>query len=282
VFQVRSARAADISHISPWTRDTFDWGDYVGESLGEWLTNPDLQVLVAVDSDDIPRAVSVVQMLSGREGWLSAARVHPEARRQGLGTLLNDASVDWIGNQGGVVARLAVENTNTAATSQVMKLGYRPTSTWLFGKQSEAPRTVVDNTDKPTIVGRSDVDPAWMYWSTSEIADAGRMLLPSGWKWRRATVGDVDLAAREQRLLSNAAGWLILEVVDKTSIEIVWVAASQSDFPRLVDAALRYALEHGLTDVSFRIPETGWTGEALRREGIDTKELTIYAKPTIH
>lgn len=281
MFSVRDAQARDIPQISPWTRDTFSWGDYVADSLTRWLEDPHLKVLVAVDADDVAKGVSVVQLLSPREGWLSAARVHPDARRMGLGTLLNAASVEWVREQGGEVARLAVEDSNAAATKQVIKLGYRPGSVWVYAQPPEDSTRMPDEGDKPTIAGRADVDPAWMYWSTSEIADAGRMLLPSVWKWRRATVADLDLAARERRLVASAAGWLVFEPRESDSIEVVWVAAGQNDFPRLVNAALRYSTDNGIKDVYFKIPETGWTGEALRREGFEVTPITVYSKPIV-
>jgi ribosomal protein S18 acetylase RimI-like enzyme len=269
LFSVRNARTEDIEHIVPWTRETFDWGDYVADSISQWMANPDLRVLVAAGDDDIPKAVSVVQLLSPREGWLSAARVHPGARRQGLGTLLNAASVEWIRENGGEVARLAVEDPNEAANNQVVKLGYRPGSKWIYAEPPENQPRIASHGDKPTVVGRSDVDPAWMYWSTSEMADAGRMLMPSAWKWRRATASDIDRAARERRLISNSAGWLVFEIKGDDSIEVVWVAAGQNDVPWLIDAALLFAADNGINEVYFKIPETGWTGEALRREGFD-------------
>ncbi len=281
MFSVRDAQARDIPLISPWTRDTFSWGDYVADSLTRWLEDPHLKVLVVVDTDDVAKGVSVVQLLSPREGWLSAARVHPDARRLGLGTLLNAASVEWVREQGGEVARLAVEDSNPAATNQVVKLGYRPGSAWVYAEPPEDSTRMPDESDKPTVAGRSDVDPAWMYWSTSEIADAGRMLLPSVWKWRRATVADLDLAARERRLVASAAGWLVFEPRESDSIEVVWVAAGQNDFPRLVNAALRYSADNGIKDVYFKIPETGWTGEALRREGFEVTTITVYSKPIV-
>lgn len=279
-FTVRSARPEDLEHIAPWTRDTFDWGDYVAESLEEWLHAPHVELLVVVGADNVPMAVSLVQMLSPTEGWLSAARVNPEFRRQGIGTLLNNTSVAWVTDQGGLVARLAVEEANEPARSQVAKLGYRPTSNWVFGKAEKADFAKIDASDKLGIVGRADVDPAWMYWSTSELADAGRGLIPSGWKWRRASVTDIDTAARERRLYGNAAGWLVVEEFEN-EIDVVWVASSQNDFPRLVHAIRHLMVEHDLEACFFRIPDIGWSGEALKREGVDISEVIVYSKPIV-
>ncbi|MDH3190579.1 MAG: GNAT family N-acetyltransferase, partial [Acidimicrobiia bacterium] len=128
-FGIREARADDVDQIAPWTTDTFSWGDYVGSSLSDWIGDSRLHVMVVEDGHAVAVAVARAQMLSPTEGWLDAARVNPSVRRQGLGTMLNDACVEWVREQGGRVARLAIEADNSAAHNQVLKLGYRATST---------------------------------------------------------------------------------------------------------------------------------------------------------
>lgn len=278
-FTIRTARPDDVDTIASWTRETFSWGDYVADSLPEWLEAPNTQLFVVADENDLPRGVSRVQMLSPAEGWLSAARVHPDSRRKGLGTMLNRVSVGWIRSQGGLVARLAIEEDNTAARNQVLALGYHQTSVWIFGSMMIGEGARVDRGDRLSVVGRSDVDPAWMYWSTSEISEAGRALVPSGWQWRRATVEDLDRAAGERRLLSNAAGWIVIEEVVANEVDVVWVAASQNDFPRLVNGMRHLAMERRLERVVYRIPQSGWSGEALAREGVDVSEVLVFSKP---
>lgn len=277
-YAVREARPEDAPGIAEWTRDTFAWGDYVAEALPGWIDDEDLHVLVAVASKDIARAVALVRMLSANEGWLSAARVHPDAQRKGLGSMLNNASVDWAREQGADVVRLATEDTNLAAQAQVEKLGYRKTSTWVYavveGRTADQPV----KKERLSIAGRSDVDPAWMYWSTGELFEAGRGLKASAWTWRRATVGDLQLAAREQRLFNHPAGWAVVEYPAPDEIDIVWVASSPNDFPRLIAGVDHLALEREAVRVSYRIPETGWSGEALRRAGADVSETFVYTK----
>ncbi len=277
-YTVRPARPADAAGIAAWTQDTFEWGDYVAEALPGWIDDADFHVMVAVDSEDTARAVSLVRMLSADEGWLSAARVHPDARRQGLGSMLNKSSVDWVREQGGRVVRLATEDTNLAAQAQVEKLGYRKTSSWVYavieGRAADQPV----KPERLSIVGRSDVDPAWMYWSTGELFEAGRGLKASAWTWRRATVGDLDLAAREQRLFNHPAGWAVAEYPAPDEIDIVWIASSPNDFPRLIAGVDQLALERDAAEVTYRIPETGWSGEALRRAGADVSESFVYTK----
>ncbi|MEX1037481.1 MAG: GNAT family N-acetyltransferase [Acidimicrobiia bacterium] len=277
-YALRQARPDDAPGIAGWTQDTFDWGDYVAGSLPGWIEDPDLHVLVAVDSDDTPLAICVVRMLSPDEGWLSAARVHPAAQRKGLGSMLNKTSVAWVRGQGGRVVRLATEDTNTVAQAQVEKLGYRKTSVWVFGVLEGRAANQPVRMERLSLAGRSDVDPAWMYWSTGELCEAGRGLKASSWTWKRSTVEDLDRSAREQRLFNNPAGWAVVEYPDEGEIDVVWVASSPNDFPRLIAGLDHLAVERDANRVTYRIPQTGWSGEALRRAGATVSETFVYTK----
>lgn len=278
-FVIREARAADVDQIAPWTTDTFSWGDYVGSSLSDWIGDPRLHVLVVEDGDGVAVAVARAQLLSPTEGWLDAARVNPEVRRKGLGTLLNDACVEWVRGQGGRVARLAIEADNTAAHNQVLKLGYRATSTWVTYDHPVDPRARVKRDERLQTVGRADVDPAWMFWSTSDMAETGRGLMSFGWLWRRATVDDLTKAASEQRFLESPAGWVVIETPDPDEIDVVWLATSANEFPRLIDALLDLGADRSAETIVFRVPQTGWSGEALTRAGGIVRETQVYEKP---
>lgn len=278
-FKERAARPGDVALIAAWTQDTFVWGDYVGEAMGDWIDNPDFHVLVVETDDGVPVAIARTQMLSKSEGWLDAARVHPDARRMGLGTRLNDAGLAWVRQQGGLVARLAVEDANTAAISQVEKLGYRKSSTWVTLDFAVDPDFKVARPERLQTVGRADVDPAWMFWSTSEMAEIGRGLMSFGWLWRKATVEDLNRAASEQRLLESPAGWVIIEARNPGEMDVVWAATSVNEFPRLVDGILDLAAERDIGIIVFRLPQTGWSGETLVRAGAKVSETHIFTKP---
>lgn len=277
-FDIRAARDSDVAVISEWTRDTFSWGDYVGEALESWLDDPSLHVLVVENDKGAPAAVARAQMLSPTEGWLDAARVHPDSRRLGLGSMLNDALVSWVNDQGGLVARLAIEDDNKAARDQVAKLGYRLTSTWVTVDFDVEPRFRVSRPERLQAVGKADVDPAWMFWSTSDMAEAGRGLMPLGWLWRKATVADLRRAASEQRLLESPAGWVVIERRDPAVIDVAWLATSVNEFPRLIGGILDLAADRRAGSVVFRVPQTGWSGEALVRAGATLRETHVYSK----
>ena len=98
--------------IRSFTEDTFVWGDYVGREFPTWLDRPDELAIVAADDNDSPVAVARVGLLSEAEAWLSGARVHPDHRRQGIGSVMNDFGVEWARERGAKVIRLATEEDN--------------------------------------------------------------------------------------------------------------------------------------------------------------------------
>ena len=124
-FTIRSGRVEDIPLVRSFTEDTFSWGDYVGREFPAWLNQADQLAIVAADDQDAPVAVARVGLLSSVEAWLSGARVHPDHRRQGIGSVMNDFGVEWARERGAKVIRLATEEDNSPARNQVEKLGYR-------------------------------------------------------------------------------------------------------------------------------------------------------------
>ena len=143
---MRPARQDDVPEIETWTRDTFTWGDYVGEGLPNWIDDPTSQVVVCVDEDDRPIAMSRSEMLSPTEGWLSAARVHPDHRRAGMGAAMNDFGVQWARERGAQIVRLVIEDDNHGAQAQVEKLGYRNTCVWIRGEVEDSAGTPTPGT----------------------------------------------------------------------------------------------------------------------------------------
>src|SRR5690606_7803367 len=142
---IRPAEARDAEVIAGFTQNTFSWGDYVADAFLDWLADEDAAVPVATDDHDRPIALARVRMLSDRESWLSAARVHPDHRRKGLGSALNDWCVEWSRQRGAAVARLEIETWNEPAQNQVRRLGYRHVA------------TVVDAHRE---AGRAEIEPA--------------------------------------------------------------------------------------------------------------------------
>ena len=267
--------------ITEWTTDTFEWGDYVPDRISTWIDDPASEVMVCVDDSDTPVAVAHAVMLSSTEGWLEAARVHPNHRRAGLGTALNHAGVAWIRERGGRVVRLATEAANTVARSQVESLGYRRISSWLFVSMK------LDQNTRPARDLRfrrapgSDVDAAWMFWSTSELAMQGRGFLADGWQWRRARPDDLTAAASNGEFFQNAAGWAIVDSPYPEVSRTKWIATTKEEAPGLLEGLIDQAAQARSEELTIKMPNIPWAGESLTRVGGDPKEILIYAKPAL-
>ncbi len=275
---IRPARVEDVASIADWTKDTFVWGDYVAEMFPTWLDDPDSQTMVCVFEDDVPVAMARVQLLSPSEAWLSAARVHPEHRRTGLGSAINDHGVVWARSRGAVVVRLAIEETNTAAASQVSKLGYHRSGRWIHAEMSISAGKRLDSVDRLKPALAIDADAAWTFWAQSELALAGRELIADGWRWRRAHRDDLDRALESQSLLQATSGWVIVDDRGDT-LMIGWLAVAMSDAPLIAQCLVDLGRERRVSQVEAMVPAVPWLAEALVREGFETHPMLIFSKP---
>jgi GNAT superfamily N-acetyltransferase len=278
-FLIRPARAEDVPLIEPWTRNTFSWGDYVPDALPLWLEDDGSIVMVCVFEDDVPVALSRAQLASPTEAWLSGARVHPDHRRSGMATALNDHGVDWARGRGARVARLAIESDNEAARSQVLKAGYRLSSRWVFAtaEASTGRRMVPSHRLQPAIA--IDADAAWMFWSLSELAKSGQELIADGWQWRKASELDLAEAVNDRSLYQSPGGWVICRTVEQR-IVVPWIATTSTDAPLLIQGLRDLLRDERADTVQAMIPDTAWVVEALVREGFEVNPVLIYSKPT--
>jgi GNAT superfamily N-acetyltransferase len=276
-WTIRLANQDDVPKIEAWTRDTFTWGDYVAEGLPAWIDDKASAVVVCVDDDDNPLAVSRAEMLSPTEAWLSAARVHPEHRRTGLGAALNDHGVQWAGDHGAQIVRLVVEEDNEVAQSQVEKLGYRNTCVWILGHTDTPRGPLPRERDRLHPAPSADADAGWLLWLSSELARAGRELYPGHWRWRKALRSDLDTPIVNRNLFQGGAGWVVAVPAEDT-LEVGWMVTDPADCPTLLEGIAEVSRQLEMAQIEIFIPETPWTREALIREGFTTRRLLVYAK----
>ncbi|HEX6947562.1 MAG TPA: GNAT family N-acetyltransferase [Acidimicrobiia bacterium] len=274
-MEVRPARAEDIPLIAAWTRDTFDWGDYVADRIPVWLDEPESHTVVCVEGDEIIGLANTV-MLSPTEAWLEGARVHPGHRRRGIGSLINRAGLDWARSRGARVARLATEEANTAARKQVESMGYRHTSTWAYAELEPMKRSPMAATGIQPAPS-ADIDAAWMSWVSGDLSRAGREMISLGWRWRTATPADLRTAVSEQRFWQSPAGWVILGQSEPTVAGSGWLATTPDAAPDLIEDISKTARENGLEEVVLRVPWTDWIVEALTRAGAEPEPIWIYS-----
>lgn len=274
---VRTARPEDVESIITWTTDTFSWGDYIPERIHSWLEDGSSDILVAVNGSDTPLAMCHVTMLSPSEAWLEGARVHPDHRRQGLGTLLNDAGVEWARERGGRVIRLSTEASNTAARSQVKGLGYREVSRWLYAEFQVDPTHRAAERYRLRPAPRGDAEAAWLFWVGSDLARESRELIAIGWQWRMARPEDVTRAGGE--LYQSTAGWVLVEQPEDDWMRTNWIASTPEDMLGLIDGLVDLAAERGVSEVDIKLPDLPWTSEAIVRSGAESEPVVVASKP---
>lgn len=272
---IRPARPDDVDSVSPWTQDTFSWGDYIPDRLPIWLEDDDSEVLVCVDEDDAPIALAHVTLLSPTEAWIEGARVHPDYRRTGLGTALNHAGVEWAARHGARVMRLTTEADNTAARTQVEGLGYRKVSSWVYAEFAVDPRHRARDHYRLRPAPGSDAEAAWLFWAASDLAREGRELFAIGWQWRTARPDDVVSLGE---LHQSPAGWVSLQQPEDDWMRTLWFATTPEGLLPLLDGLLDLAAARAVTEVDVKLPNLGWTAEALTRMGGDPTEVLVYAK----
>lgn len=276
---IRPARHEDVPSITGWTTETFDWGDHIPDRLPGWIDDSESEALVCVDPSDVPIALVHVAMLSPTEAWLEGARVHPDHRRQGLGSALNGAGVEWARSRGARVARLSTETHNTSARRQVEALGYRQVSKWVYAGYRVDPSHQAPEQYRLRPAPGSDAAAAWLSWMAGDLARDGRELIALGWQWRTARPDDITAAARDGELFQSPAGWVGVRQHVADWLLTFWVATTPEEVLVLLDGLLDLAAGRGASDLDLKLPDLGWTSEAITRTGGSPKGILVYAKP---
>lgn len=286
VYRVRPAELADHPHIRAFTEGTFAWGDYVGDSFPRWLEDPSIFVAVAEDDAGVAVAVGTARMPSSREVWMASARVHPDHRRQRLGSMLNEAGVEWGRAHGAQVARLLIEDWNEAPQVQVAQLGYRQTCGWVFARRADlqsdpnpmrngGPR--VPGPERLLPASRAEIDEAWVAWNSGALLRPARGLVSHSWIFWTMTVDDLVAAKSRSALWTCPSGWVIAELDEEGArLAVTWLQASPSDYRRVIRACLDFAVEGGLSNLAMWLPADPQMMEVLTSLGFDRAPSHVW------
>ncbi len=113
-IEVRPARPEDREAVLAFSRQTWEWGDYIEYVWDEWLNNPQGRLFVAT-IDGQPVGVTNIRMLNKTEAWLEGMRVDPSFRRHGIASALFHAQLAEARQRGATTIRLITEATNTTS-----------------------------------------------------------------------------------------------------------------------------------------------------------------------
>ena len=285
VYSIRPAIAADKAALAAFTKATFEWGDYIEERFDEWLAEPGSKVVVA-EHDGV--AIGVVRgvMLSETEFWLQGARVHPDHRGHDLSHLLANELFAWGKQQGAHVARVYIEDYNETSQHLVARDGYRRVSRWLFAEREHLDTDPaasgnggkrVPGNERLRPASGAEAEPAFMAWSTSALSRAARGLYAENWKWRQLDVEALRQAAKDDRLLEGASGWVIANRHDHF-LNVAWILSSPDDTYRIVRSIWDRAMETRATGLSFWVPATPEFEAALNRIGCQIQPGSVWER----
>ena len=282
---IRPARASDAEAIASFTKDTFEWGDYVPEAFPSWLNQPASHMVVAVDDDDSAIAMSRGRLVSATEAWFHAARVHPEWRGRGIAGEMADVLRAWAGGEGAVVGRLLIEDYNTASIRHVEKIGFRRVTSVVRGT-----KPVGDASPSPDGNGgrrvpsrlrarpahATEATPAFASWSFGELGRATRGLVGSHWTYARLTVDHLAAAAKSGSFWEIGGGWAVTDI-EEGSLEVGWLETRPDDATDLLKALIDMAVGRGVESISLWIPDVDWLVKVAKRLGFDTGRMGVYA-----
>ncbi len=283
---VRPALPSDRKAIVEFTRDTFDWGDYIADEFDGWLARPDMLVVVAVDNDEQAVALAAARMLSPSEAWFHAARVHPDLRGRGIAAEVSVALRAWARDQGAMVGRLLVEDWNEASIRHVEKTGRRRVAsmtrcTKSIGDASPSPDGNGGRRIPSLLRARSahaaDAQSAFASWSIGELGRASHGLFGIGWSFRRLTIEDLVAAAKGSAFWEIGAGWALASTGPDSRYEVSWLETREEDGDDLLRSLIDLAIGSGSESITVWIPSVDWAMRAAKRLGFETELMHVYA-----
>jgi GNAT superfamily N-acetyltransferase len=285
---VRPARASDLDAIAAFTRNTFEWGDYIADVFIDWVGRDDMLVAVAVLSDDVPIAMGSVQMLSTTEAWFSAARVRPEYRGRRIAGLIADEGAAWARERGARVGRLLIEDWNEPSLRHVEKEGLRRVMSVV-----RASKAVGDASPSPDgnggrrlpsklrarPAGSAEAQPALASWAVGELGRAARGLFGARWSFRRLTIEDLESAARAGALWEIGAGWALAHQGWRpVEFEVGWLETRPEDATDLLRSLVDLAIGSGAESMAAWLPDVEWLVRSAQRLGFEADPMHVYAR----
>ena len=216
-MQFREATHADTAEIIAFTTDTFEWGDYVPEMIGEWIDDPSGVVMVAVDESGITGLARTV-LVSETEAWNHAARVRPDRRGEGIAGDLADVLLDWTRAQGARVTRLLIEDDNESSIRHIKKKGFRRVATPVRARRAIGGATPnpegnggrrTSSVPVARPVNAADAQMLAAAWPLSPCGRPLRGLVADGWRFHTLTAVDLVDAAHEGGLWQVGSSWAV-------------------------------------------------------------------------
>jgi len=121
--RVRRARPSDKAPLMSFIKDVWGGHDYIPKVWDAWLEDHRGEVFV-VEADGVPVGMNRVRVLEDGSAWFEGARVHPDFRGRGLGSMLGENSMEVARKRGVDVFRLTSGSRNRPAHRQIARMGF--------------------------------------------------------------------------------------------------------------------------------------------------------------
>jgi len=264
-IDVRPARADDKSAILAFCQNTFSWGDYIPAVWERWLGDAGGTMLVGV-VDQQPVGLLRVAFLDDRVAWLEGMRVHPDFRRQGVGTALDVAARSVVRARGCRVERLATSIKNIAAQRTLATEGYTRIARFNEWETRPARRALA-----ATRVATPGDAPALMEtWRASAVGAASARLPDRHWHWHMLTRPRLmdQINAGEVRMANGGLGFLLaFDEKDWCGLSLQALAGDEETMVALALAARGEARYRGYPHVEAQLINHPLLNAALERAG---------------
>jgi len=261
---IRPARAADKDAVLAFTRQTWDWGDYIQHTWDEWLADPGGGLIVGEVAGQVI-GMDKLSVVRPGEGWFHGLRIHPDYRGRGYARAFMAYQVNAARTRGLRALRFLTLATNTPIHKNAARQGFVHRADLVFYEAGETPPPEdaapgVTLTPVPVEAAES----AWAVVRTGPLwaASAGHL----GWDWLFAPLTEAwwgDLVAAGAVWQAPDGGLVVLHPRgrDQPPEEGQWLAwvrpggaRTAESIAALATAATRLALARGCDEIGTLLP----------------------------
>ncbi len=195
---IREAVKEDKAEIISFTKNTWEWGDYIPSVLDQWLSDRDGVTLVA-DINGKPVGLLHVKFLPDNSAWFEGLRVNPLYRRRGIAYRLNQDALELMKRKGISVVRLVIESSNQPSINLATKLGFNKVSEWV---SIEIKQSKISD-EEIICVEEGNIDMIWNEVKKSEGCQLYSCILPVRWMWIKMSKEVLEIILSEKQWLKG-------------------------------------------------------------------------------
>ena len=121
---VRPARRSDRAPLMSFIKDVWGGHDYIPTVWERWIRDTKNRMYVVV-VDGVPVGMNRMRFMEDGSAWFEGARVHPEYRSRGLGSMLGENSMRVAKGLGITTFRLTSGSRNHTAHRQIARIEFK-------------------------------------------------------------------------------------------------------------------------------------------------------------